>query len=468
MEQRIRRDSALISLVSEFEANYENGNIEYLSDKVFFKLIGYYEGEREFDKALDVAKLALEQFKYRSDFYIIKARVLLKMNAIEECLEHLEKAQTIAPYENEIIILKVKALALSGEYDAAFHHLEALKESALEGDLVEIYLCEAEINAEMNNHAERFDALKKAILLDNVSKEALQKLWSATELSKKYIECADFMSKIIDKNPYNSLAWYNLGQSLSFSGEYEKAIDAIEYSYIINPNFEDGYIDCADLCCQIKDFDRALSIYEEAISIFGEDNELLINIAECQMYLNKTKACKSNLYKAIKQDPYNDEVYFFLGECFSKEEKWYSAINAYHKAIEIEDGVGEYYLGVARSYVAVEDYNKATVNFHLAVSDGPEQTHFWMEFASFLMKLGLHEESIQILDEAEEYTFGADLLYCRAMANFFLNNREDGLEFLKEALLEDYSLHTIIYVLAPELEVDKEISSMILYYAGES
>ena len=255
MEQRIRRDSALISLVSEFETNYENGNIEYLSDKVFFKLIGYYEGEREFDKALDVAKLALEQFKYRSDFYIIMARVLLKVNAIDDCLEHLEKAQTIAPYENEIIILKVKALALSGEYEAAFHHLETFKEIALEGDLVEIYLCEAEINAEMSNHSERFNALKKAISLDNSNKEALEKFWAATELSKKYIECADFMSKVIDNNPYNSLAWYNLGHSYSFSGEYEKAIDALEYSYIVDPDFEEGYIDCADLCCQIKDFD---------------------------------------------------------------------------------------------------------------------------------------------------------------------------------------------------------------------
>ncbi len=467
MEQRIRRDSALISLVSEFETNYEKGNIEYLNEKTFFQLIGYYETEREYEKALDVAKLALEQFKYRSDFYIATSRLLLKVNAVEDCLEYLEKAQAIAPYENDIITLKVKALALSGEYDAAFHSLEYLKQNTLKGDLVDVYLCEADIHSEMSNHSERFNVLKKAIKLDCKNQEALEKFWIATELSKKYFESADFMNEIINKNPYNYLAWYNLGHSLSFLGEYEEAIDAIEYSFIINPDFVEGYFDCADLCAQVKDYERALRVYEEALAIFGEDNDLLINIAECQMYLNRTKASKSNLYKAIKQDPYNDEVYFFLGECFSKEEKWYSAVNAYHKAIEIEDGVGEYYLGVARAYVAVEDYNKATINFHLAVSDGPELTHFWREFASFLMKLGLHEEAIQILDEAEEYTFGADLLYCRAMANFFLKNKKDGLEYLKEALLEDYSLHTIIYTLAPELEVDKEISSMISYYAGE-
>jgi len=467
MEQRTKRDLALISLVSEFEANFENGNIEYLNEKSFFQLIRYYEDDREYEKALDVAKLALEQYRYRSDFYIALCRLYLKINKIDLCLRNLEIAESIAPYENEIIILKVKALALSGEYDRAFDELDALKATSLHGDLIEIYLCEAEIFAEMSCHTQMFDSLKEALSIETTNVEALERFWIATELSKRYIECADYMSQLIDINPYNYYAWYNLGHALSFSGEYEKAIDAVEYSFIINPDFEEGYMDCADLCCQIKDFGRALKVYQEAIDYFGEDNDLLINISECQMYLNKTSDCKNNLYKAVKQDPYNDETYYFLAECYSKEEKWYSAINAYHKAIEIEDSCGEYYLGLARAYVAVEDYNKATINFHLSVSDGPEQTHFWREFASFLLKLGLYEESLQILDEAEEYTFGADLLYCRAMVNFFLKNKKLGLEILEEALVEDFSLHTIIYTLAPELEVDKEISSMIDYFAGE-
>ncbi len=467
MEQRIKRDSALKSLVSKFETNYEKGIIEILDEKSFFMLIGYFELEKEYDKALDVARLALEQYKYRSEFYIAMSRLLLKVNAIEECLENLDKAQSIAPYENEIVILKARALALSGEYQEAFENLESLKSVAIKRDLVNVYLCEAQINAEMNDHSRMYRSLKKALCLDSSNEEALEFFWEATELSKNYIECADFMTSLIDRNPYNSLAWYNLGHAFSFSGEYEKAIDAIEYSFIINPNFEEGYLECAAICCQIKNFERALGIYQEALSIFGEDNDLLINIAECQMYLNMTEDCKNILYQCIKQDSYNDEVYFFLAECFSKEEKWFSAINAYHKAIEIEDMDCEYFLGLARAYVAVEDYNKATINFQLAVNNGPELTHFWREFASFLMKLGLYEEAIKILNQAEEYTFGADLLYCRAMANFFLKNKQEGLICLREALTEDFSLHTLIFSLAPELEVDNEIRSMIKYFAGE-
>lgn len=467
MEQRIKRDSALENLVSEFEANFENGKIEYLQEKSFFQLLRYYEEVKEYEKAIDVAKLASDQYKYRSDFYITLSRLLLKINAFKDCLHYLRLAESIAPYESEIIILKVKALAKSGNYKKAFKELGSLKALSLSGDMVEINLCEADIFHEMGKYEQMYYSVKEALHIDPLHEEALEKYWTATELSRKYIDCEDFMMSLINENPYNYLAWYNYAQALSFKGDYKDAIAAMEYSFIINPDFISGYMDCADLCYQMKNFEDALKIYKEVVDVLQDDIDLLVKVAECQLYLNKVVESKDILYRAILLDPYNEEAYYFLGECYSKEENWYKAINAYHKAIDIEENCDEYYLGLARAYTAVEDYNKATVNYNLAISEGPEQTYFWMEFSSFLLKLGLYEESLKVLDEAEEHTFGADLLYCRALTNFFLGNKKEGLENLEEALVEDYSLHTIIYSLAPEFEVDKEIKSMISYFAGE-
>ena len=86
MEHRTKRDIALINLVADFESKYEHGNVEYLEEKKLYQLINYYEEEHQLDKALDVVDLALDQFSYRSDFYILKARILLCMNEIDECM----------------------------------------------------------------------------------------------------------------------------------------------------------------------------------------------------------------------------------------------------------------------------------------------------------------------------------------------------------------------------------------------
>jgi tetratricopeptide (TPR) repeat protein len=272
---------------------------------------------------------------------------------------------------------------------------------------------------------------------------------------------------LIDKNPYNHLAWYNLGLSYSCNWEYDKAIDALEYSFIIEPGFESGYLECAEMCLQQNKIEKALEIFLDAKEKFGADCDLYVNIASCLVKLNRFEDAQLLLMSALKYDSYNDELYFMLAKCYESAESWYSAIDTYIKAIELDECREEYYLGLAKSYVKVEDYHKAIFNFHKATQICQEESTYWAEYVCFLLKLGLYKEALQILDEAEDYTYGADLLYCRAITNFFLKNKKEGLNVLAEALEDDFEKHTLIFELAPELEVDRDISSMLKYYAAE-
>ena len=467
MEHRTKRDLALINLVTEFEAKYEKGHIEYLEEKTFYQLISYYEEENQFDKALDVVELALEQFKYRSDFYILKARILLYQGDIQKCLTVIEKAESIAPYENEILILKSRAMSVIGNYEDGLQILEDLKSYALSSDLAEILICESYIYEEMKDYDMMYEVLKESLFIDPKNEEALERMLLCTELSRKYEESIEFLEELLDEEPYSYMAWYNLGHAYNYIGEYDKAITALEYSFLINEEFENGYIDCAELCVQEKLYKRAYAIFHEANMIFGPESDLLVSMARCKLELKYTGQAKHLLFKAIKYDPYNDEAYFTLGLCYLKNENWYSAINAFHKAVEIDDRCEEYYFELAKAYVEVQEYTKATFNFNKATKNGPEQANYWAEYVSFLLKLGLYNEALCILDEAEEYTFGADLLYCRAITLYYTGQKAECLIIFEEALSEDFSMHRMVYRIAPELEVDKEITSMISYFAQE-
>ncbi|CAG0902275.1 unnamed protein product, partial [Darwinula stevensoni] len=140
-----------------------------------------------------------------------------------------------------------------------------------------------------------------------------------------------------------------------------------------------------------------------------------------------------------------------VGECYSRDQVWYNAINAYHKAIELENRREEYYLGLAKAYLAVEDYNKATVNFQMATQTGPEDTLYWKEYICFLIKMGLHDEAIQVLDEAEDHTYGPDLLYCRAVTEYFLKNK------MKPVVTEDATQKLRDLIDATEKEFNHEL-----------
>src|SRR5690606_8242076 len=221
---------------------------------------------------------------------------------------------------------------------------------------------------------------------------------------------------------------------------------------------------CADTCFQIGNFSKALEIYLESNNKFGPNSELMVNIANCYLKLNQTGLAKQWLLKSIKIDAYNDEAYFLLGESYSREGVWYNAINAYHKAIDLDNRREEYYLGLAKAYLAVEDYNKATINFQMATQTGPEDTQSWYEYASFLIKLGLVDEAALVLEEADDYTFGPELLYCKAAIFYVKKDLSQCLDILEEALLEDFGKHSILFEIVPEIKLDKDINAIIRYY----
>ncbi len=465
MENKIKRDPSLLNLVTDFEVKFEKGEVGYLEEKTFMQLLEYYEDEYLFEKALEVVGFAIEQFKYRSEFYLIKARLLLNSNKVNDCLATLEIVEKIAPFEREINIIKARALAIKKRFQEAYAILEELSLGATRSDQVEILIAESFIHENMKDYNAMYDALAKAVLIDSKNEEAMERIWISAELSRRYENSVELHKTLIEKDPYNYQAWYNLGHGYNCIWEYEKAIDALEYSFIINPEFESAYLDCADTCLQIKDYDKALEIYVEANERFGPNNELMVNIAHCYYYMHKIGIAKQWLIKAIKLDGYNDEAYFLLGECYARDHVWYNAINAYHKAIELEGRREEYYLGLAKAYLAVEDYTKATLNFQMATQTGPEDTLYWREYICFLVRMGLYEEALQVLEEAEDHTYGADLVYCKAVTCFYMHNKALCLELLEEALMENYEQHKIMFDIAPELRLDKDIQSMIRYYA---
>ncbi len=467
MEHRTKRDLTFLNLVSDFETNFEKGHSIFFDEKTFHSLIRFYEEELQYSKAIEVADLALQQYNFRTDFYIIKARLLFQSNFHQEALVLLEKAESISPFEHEVLFLKIRILAFQGRIDEAQNILEEMKQYITSADLSDVYLSESYINEVLQNYDGMYDSLTKAIICDPENDDALDRIGFAVQIAKNYEQSIEFHKAIIDEHPFNYLSWYNLGHAQASLGSYIEAIDSIEYSFLIEENFENGYLDCADICIQTQNYKRALSTYESYVGNFGYNEEVLINMADCEYELDNPSRAKILLNKVLKLDPYNDEVYYKIGLCFAKEEKWNKAINAFHKAIALEDSLEDYYLATAKAYNALGSYDNAATFFEKAVQNGTEQSFYWKEYAAFLLKIGKKSEAIQILEEADKYTVGPDLIFCKAVAMYMEGDRSGAFLIIEEGLKEDFEQHYILFDIEPELALDKDLQSMISYYKLE-
>lgn len=467
MENRIKRDKKLISLVSTFEQKIASGQPAYLDESTLQKLISYYEDELMYHKAIEVINIALDQYKFRSDLFIFKARILFKLGNFTKALANVTKAQSIAPYELEIQILKARILAANGEVAESLALVKDLKLKTHQSDLVEVYICESYIYETMQDLDQMYDSLTLALEIAPACEEALERIWFAVELSKRYIDSIRFHEKLLDLDPYSYLGWFNLGHALSCIGEYESAIEALEYSFIVNKDFSVGYLDCADICCQTKNYRKALEIYNEYFVVFGYDEELLIKMSECQYELGLFDDAKSTILKSIELDPYCDEAYFILAKCYSKKHNWSQSIQCYLKAIAIEDLVEDYYLGLGKAFHATGAYHKAEQYLRKAALMAPEDCNYWVDYVIFLLSIRDLDKAFIVLNEASKSTYSAGLLYCEFAALHFAGKRDQAVKILEEALMEDIDEHSILFDIEPEFKLNKEINSMLKYYMSE-
>jgi tetratricopeptide (TPR) repeat protein len=163
----------------------------------------------------------------------------------------------------------------------------------------------------------------------------------------------------------------------------------------------------------------------------------------------------------------NDEVLFYIGECYSHEGNWKSAIRYFRKAIRIEDYREEYYAALAEAYYQIGDHEQAAYMFKTSTEIAPDQSSYWIHYASYLMEVGQGDLALQVLDEAEENTVGLELLYCRVACLFSIGKRQKAKYYLGEALAEDFDMHIALFALSPDLQYDTMVLNMVESYRND-
>jgi tetratricopeptide (TPR) repeat protein len=462
----IKKD--ILTLVIEYEAMSQKEKVYFIEETAFMEIINFYEDEDHQVKAFDALQDALSQHPYSVELYLKKAQMHLEVERKEydDAFAALDKAEAFAPNTLAIDLLRITIYCEIGEADNAFDIVEMLyQRNNTAVALSDIYLHEARIHGLEEDYDEMFEMMKKSVNANPKNDDAYPDFWFSVEFSHRYDEGIVFLLEIINLHPYSYYAWYNLGQAYVHKNEYEEAIEAYEYSFLINDKFILAYEECAELCFDLKYYTRALKHYQEILKHTEPTDEILVNIGKCYSALGQDDVAKVFYLKATSIEPYNDEAYFYFGNCMAREDKWETAISSYIKALEIHEGCDEYEAALAEAYHRVGEYTLALKHYRLATELAPDESKYWIQYAGFLMENGFTAEALDILDEAEDNAYDPSLIYCRAACLFREGRRQEAMETLNEALEDDFDMYNSLFCLAPELLEDKEIMAAIAYFS---
>ncbi len=474
-QHNYNKQHTLNDLIFEYEAMSQKGTVCFYEETVFSQIIDYYESESSIDLALEAVDKALSQHFYSATFYCRKAELLAIQKQETEALSAIQQAEVLSPSDYEVKLIKAEVLGLFGEHTIALSIISELKVAChieQKKQLADIFFSEGIIYERMQQYDSMYLALKQALQFNPNHTEALDKIWLCIEMSRKFDESIELYSQVIDQDPYSYNAWYNLGHAYTYFGDYENAIEAYEYAFIINNDFESAYRYCAELCMETKQYGKALDCFQEVLALeqikLLPDAELLFKVGQCYQFLGEISMAQDIYKNSLRLDDANDEVYFHLGLCATASKNWRNAIRYYQKAITIEEGREEYFAAIGEAYAELNDNEKAFQYFDLAIELAPEQAVYWIKFATFLINNGDYDDALDLLVEADENSVGAELLFCKAACLFNMNESTEAMNVLAEALTENFEMHPLLFSYLPALESDRKINAILDFYRYES
>jgi tetratricopeptide (TPR) repeat protein len=460
----MRNRSHISHLLDAYEASLRDEHATPLLEEDYTKLASYFIDQIQWDKALKVINRALQTYSFSPDLLLRKIELLLETYQVHEALQAVEQARLIAPHDVELRYWYAKALAMQGNYRAAEDVLDDLKQEGIDILQPDIALLEAFMLEQEEQYESMFYTLKAIVKEFPQHEEALHRLGTCIELTRKYEESVLLHEELIDAYPYNAYAWYNLAQAHAYRGAYDQAIEAYEFAIVADESFEAAYRDCAVLCFEMQRFRQSLKWYQELIEQFEPEAELFFKIGQCHFQLKQTTIARTFYQQSLQLDPFNDEVYFAIGQAYASDEAWSFAITNYEKAIAIEDQQEDYFGALAIAHLQLSDTEKGEAYFEKAIDLAPDEPLYWEMFATYLVNDDRSDEAFQLLEAADEYTTSGALLYIKIACLFKEGRRQEAFYWLGEALIEDLAGCGLLFELCPELEQDSSIINLIASY----
>jgi tetratricopeptide (TPR) repeat protein len=424
-------------------------------------LIDHYFEVLDFDSAEEVTNYARSIHPDSSSFILREAELNAMKGKKEKALQLLDKVERVSPFDPEVFVVKGNIFSILQIYDRAISsYKKALSLADEQKD--DIYFRIGIAYQSLGNFVAALDNYALC-LKDNPGHEGcISEIVTCCEFGNIFEKGVELINSIIDEDPYHYIAWYHLGELYTKQGNFEYALKAFDYCLLINDRFAPAYLDMAQVYLMNEQFEEAITAYKTAFEYCHPDAYTYYNLGECYEQLKKWDESRDYYMKAIKSDPFMAQAWYGIGVTYEEEERWYEAMYYIKKAIENDESNGEYWLALGDCEFQLGNMPEADDCYKKAIKLDPDNTESWMAYCDLLHDYKLDFKAATVMSEGiSHHPHNAEMNY-RLSAYLFLNGKiEESMIELEKALQKDYSLHHLLFDIAPVMQNDERTNWII-------
>ncbi len=451
--------------LGKYEEVKKGTSVSIMDEEEFERVIEYFFQNSNEEQALLACDIARTYYPFSGTILLLKAEIFTQAQKYGQALKALDEMEQYDSNNLDAVLLRSDILLAQFKYDQAALWLEQKSAEYSGKDKAEILLELSDVYDESEEFDAVFDTLKRVIKIDRRNEEALQKICFWAEFTERLEESIALHTQLTDDDPYNALAWFNLGAAYQGLKHYEKCIDAYEYCVAIDEKFEFAYRNMADAYMRLKWYGKALEVLEKHIEIAKAEDVIFEAMGYCWEKQKDFARARQFYRQASQLSPQDDGIFYKIGETYAREKQWEKAVKSYSVALHLDKDNASYCMAIGNCLMEMNVKSEALVCYLNAVRLKPGNKTTWVALIRGLYITGYYEEALTQLAVAREHCGEkGDFAYYQAAVLFELGKAKEALLQLEKGLKLSPARVKIFTDLNPEFLLRTPVAEVIGKY----
>ena len=193
--------------------------------------------------------------------------------------------------------------------------------------------------------------------------EALHLLGVIAAQSRNYAQAVDFISRSIEINPDNAIAYANRGNALRDLGRYQAAIESYDQAIAKKPDYATAHFNRGLALHALKQHQAAVDSYNQSIAIKPDAIETYFHRGLALFELMQYQAAIESFDKTIALKPDSAEAYYNRANALYQLKQYSAAIESYDKVIAIRPAAADAYYNRGLALRDLKQYQGAIESF---------------------------------------------------------------------------------------------------------
>lgn len=445
-------------LAKRFETILARKEHPFFAEEVFEQISTYYLQIHNQDLGMKACYYGLKHYPHSLDLLLNKTQFLIDQLAIEEATETLEQAQLYHPGDVEIEYYHGILHMCAGEFDAAIEKFKSIEDIFEDTDNLYFQLGLAYSGHDRNPEALSY--FQKAAEMGSQNELLYLELIFTYEITETIEQGIKYFNELIEKDPYNYLAWYGLGL-LKSNVDYEESVYALDYAVTINEKFGTGWFNLGCTHMNNSNWEKAKDAFIMTVDL-QPDSDSYTHLGSAYEKLEEYPLAFKYYKMASEIDEYWDDAWYGLSSVLYEQEKFLESIHFIKKAIKINDTEADYYLMLGDNEAKLGNIVAANEAYEQAVELDPINPDIWLNWSLMFFETRQYARAVEIIQEGiEELPEEADFYYRGTIYLMFAQRLKESYNYLQEALILDYDKHEQLYDFLSNLETLKALQKII-------